>query len=121
MKTKSQTKTPSTDDGRDSTTGKFIPGNPGGPGNPYARASAEMRKAFMEAVTIEDMKAIARTLCERAKKGEIPAIAILLDRALGKVNPAPDPDTLDIEEMELAQKKREMEDAEKVHELLSSP
>jgi hypothetical protein len=68
--------------------GQFARGNPGGPGNPYARRTAALRSALLDAVTEADIRAVARALVKRAKAGEIPAIRELLDRLLGKAGDA---------------------------------
>lgn len=69
---------------RRSPNGQFGAGNPGGPGNPYARRVAALRTALMDAVTDEDIRAVARALVHQAKAGEVPAIRELLDRLVGK-------------------------------------
>jgi hypothetical protein len=38
----------------------------------------------MEAVTDDDIRAVAKALVKRAKAGEVPAIRELLDRLVGK-------------------------------------
>jgi hypothetical protein len=35
--------------------GRFAAGNPGGPGNPYARKVAELRKEMVNFVSVEDL------------------------------------------------------------------
>lgn len=42
--------TPNGSLGRDLTSGRFTTGNPGGPGNPYARRVAAMRTQLLDAV-----------------------------------------------------------------------
>jgi hypothetical protein len=74
--------------------GRFAQGNPGGPGNPYARRVAAFRAVLLDAVTEADLKAVARSLVARAKAGEVPAIRELLDRLIGKVGDH-DPETAD--------------------------
>lgn len=69
--------------GRDST-GRFAQGNPGGPGNPYAKRVAALRGAMLEAVTKKDMAAILGKLVELAKSGSVPAAKEVLDRCLGR-------------------------------------
>ena len=63
--------------------GRFVQGNAGGPGNPYARQVAEHRKALMDAVTPNDVKRVVRVLIDKALSGDIQAARILLDRLLG--------------------------------------
>jgi hypothetical protein len=67
--------------------GQFAKGNPGGPGNPHAKRVAWLREALLEAVSEDDLRAIARTLVKKAKGGDLPAIRELLNRVIGK---APD-------------------------------
>ncbi len=69
--------------GRD-TNGRFLPGNQGGPGNPYARKTAELRRMILDVVTADDILAVVRTLIERAKIGEKWAVRELFDRTIGK-------------------------------------
>lgn len=78
-------KPPSTNgsDGRDKR-GRFAPGNRVGKGNPLAGRVAKLRAALIEAVTPGDVKAIARGLVAKARKGEIDAARLLLAYTLGK-------------------------------------
>ncbi|HRQ74280.1 MAG TPA: hypothetical protein PLU35_14755 [Phycisphaerales bacterium] len=69
--------------GRDGR-GRFAAGNPGGPGNPYAKRVGELRAALVEAVSAEDVRAIVGKLVEEAKAGDVRAIRELLDRTLGR-------------------------------------
>ena len=64
--------------------GRFAPGNAGGPGNPLGGKVARLRSALVEAVTEDDMAAIARKLIDMAKGGDVTAIRELLTRTLGK-------------------------------------
>ena len=64
--------------------GQFAKGNPGGPGNPHAKRVAWLREALLEAVSEDDLRAIARTLVKKAKGGDLPAIRGLLNRVIGK-------------------------------------
>ena len=70
-------------DGRDNR-GRFVDGNPGGPGNPHAKQTAEMRSRIREAVTPDDLAAVVRVLIDKAKGGELGAIRELFDRTVGK-------------------------------------
>ena len=74
---------PNGDNGRDES-GRFTPGNPGGPGNPHAAQVGRLRSALLDAVTLEDMRAVALALVEKAKAGDIAAARVLFDRVLGK-------------------------------------
>jgi hypothetical protein len=91
-----------TAEGRDSK-GRFTKGNKGGPGNPFARKVAELRKTLVNFVTEDDMKHIAFVLKERAMGGELAAIKLLFQYILGKPNEAVDPDRLDLDEWQKLQ------------------
>jgi hypothetical protein len=78
--------------------GRFAKGNPGGPGNPFARHVAKLRSALAECVGEDDIRQIARGLLVSAKLGHLPSIRILFMYVLGKSPNAVNPDTLDIEE-----------------------
>jgi hypothetical protein len=80
--------------GRDGQ-GRFAKGNGGGPGNPFARQTAALRKALVEAVTPEDITQIAHTLMILAKQGDLGACKLLFSYVLGKPQAAVDPDMLD--------------------------
>jgi len=90
-----QTTTPDT--GRDAR-GRFQPGNPGGPGNPFSRRVAALRQALLNAVTPEDLQGIVAAMLERAKQGDVAAARLVLAYAVGKPTPAVDPDSLDLQE-----------------------
>jgi hypothetical protein len=83
--------------GRDAR-GRFTQGNAGGPGNPFARRTAQLRQALCQTVTEEDIVEVTRKLVERAKAGDVPAARLLLAYTIGQPAPAIDPDKLDIEE-----------------------
>jgi len=87
--------------GRDSK-GRFIQGNSGGPGNPYARHVAALRRTMLQAISDDDLQAIVRVLVDRAKQGEKDSICILFDRLFGKPAVAQDPDRIELEELTLA-------------------
>jgi hypothetical protein len=88
--------------GRDAATGRFAKGNPGGPGNPHARRSAALRAALTGCVSEAEMRALGRRLYEMGLAGNLPAAELLLRYCIGKPQPAPDPDRLDVEEMAVA-------------------
>jgi len=101
--------------GRDAN-GRFAPGNPGGPGNPYARKVAQLRKALVNFITDEDMKEIALVLKEKAKRGNTAAIKLLFQYALGKPLTPTDPDRLDVDEWQKVQE--QARPATEVHEVM---
>jgi len=83
--------------------GKFAKGYLGGPGNPFARQTAALRKALISAVTDDDIAAIAQKLLEQAKAGDVPSAKLLLSYTIGKPDTAVNPDTLDLHEWSLVQ------------------
>jgi hypothetical protein len=78
--------------------GRFTKGNPGGPGNPFARQVAKLRSALVNRVTEADMERIAEDLIVKARLGNMAAIKLLFLYVLGKPAATVNPDTLDIEE-----------------------
>lgn len=76
-------RSPNGGNGRDGQ-GRFLPGNPGGPGNPLAGRVHQYRTALAEAVTEDDIRAVIGKLVAAARAGERWAIRELLDRCLGK-------------------------------------
>jgi hypothetical protein len=86
--------------GRDSR-GRFTKGNPGGPGNPFARRIAAFRTALCTVVTEKDIQELAYQLLAHAKLGDLAAAKLLLAYAIGRPTDAVDPDTLDLKEWQL--------------------
>jgi hypothetical protein len=78
--------------------GRFLPNNGGGPGNPFARQVALLRKALIAAVSADDIAAIAEKLKEKALAGDLAAIKVLFGYVLGKPTPMPDPDQVENKE-----------------------
>ncbi len=87
---------PNGSNGRD-TGGRFAKGNAGGPGNPYARKSAQVRSLMIDTVSTDDLQEIIRKLVGMAKAGDIAAAKLILDRTAGRVADPVDPDWVDIE------------------------
>jgi hypothetical protein len=69
---------------RHDALGRFVKGNPGGPGNPHHRKVAGLRQALLNIVTEEDVEAIARKLIDVAKEGSLAAIKLFLAYVIGK-------------------------------------
>lgn len=69
--------------GRD-RSGRFTPGNRGGPGNPLAGKISKLRVALVAAVTEDDIREIAHALIATAKGGDVRAVKELLDRTIGR-------------------------------------
>jgi hypothetical protein len=108
---------PEDNSGRDAR-GRFTKGNPGGPGNPFARRVAEMRKAMMDAVTPEDIAAIGKAMLAKAKEGDVGAARLVLSYIVGRPQAAEDPDRLD--EKEWQQWRREVTPNAEVGQVLES-
>ncbi len=68
-------------------SGKFARGNPGGPGNPNAQRTADLRALLMQTVTENDLRTVLNKLVRLAKGGDLAAIRELLDRVFGKPKP----------------------------------
>jgi hypothetical protein len=86
--------------GRDSR-GRFTKGNPGGPGNPFARRIAAFRTALCTVVTEKDIQELAYQLLAQAKLGDLASAKLLLAYAIGRPTDAVDPDALDVKELQL--------------------
>jgi hypothetical protein len=100
----SQSDSPSTlsaPNGRDAK-GRFTQNNPGGPGNPFARKTAALRKALIDAVTDADIQEIATILLLKAKQGDLAAVKLLFTYIIGKPEAPANPDTLDRHEWQTA-------------------
>jgi hypothetical protein len=100
---------PAARDGREAN-GRFAKNNLGGPGNPFARQTAALRKQLLEAVTPQDMQDICTMLILRAKGGSVPHLKLLFSYVIGKPTEAVNPDTLDRQEMEQYRQELGMED-----------
>jgi hypothetical protein len=85
---------------RDPLTGRFVCGNKAARGNPQNRKMAAARMAFAAAISEEDLARLARALLRRALDGDT-AAAQVLHYVCGRPGPAPDPDSLDLQEVAL--------------------
>jgi hypothetical protein len=104
---------PSRTSGR-AANGRFAKGNPGGPGNPFARQVAAFRQEFMAAVTGDDIAVIVRSLIDKAKAGDVAAARLVLQYTLGKPAASVDPDRLDEMEWEQWQREQASNESDKV-------
>src|SRR4051812_2623968 len=95
----SPTTTETTPDTDRTEQGHFARGNKGGPGNPHARQMARLRRAFLDAVSDEDMAEVTRTVLAKAKGGDLAAARLLYQYGQGRPPAMPDPDALDAHEM----------------------
>jgi hypothetical protein len=87
-------------DGRDAQ-GRFARGNPGGPGNPFARQVAQLRRALCNSVTDEDVQEVSRQLLAQAKQGDVASARLLFGYTIGRPAAAVDPDRLDFDEWDI--------------------
>ena len=94
--------------GRDHS-GRFAPGNAGGPGNPFAKRTACLRSILIEAVSDDDLKDIIQAVTEKAKAGDMAAVKIILDYCIGKPTQARDPDRLVLDDHSLTHEKNRVE------------
>jgi hypothetical protein len=83
--------------GRD-PRGRFAKGNPGGPGNPFARRVAALRSALLDSISADDLAAIVRALITKARAGDVAAAKLVFAYVLGKPVATVDPDRLDVDE-----------------------
>jgi hypothetical protein len=80
---------------------RFVAGNPGGPGNPFARQTAAFKKAIHAATTPDEAKALARKIFEMAMEGNLTAAKLYFSYTAGKPQEAMDPDRVDVHELEV--------------------
>ena len=73
--------------------GKFALGWKGGPGNPFAARVSALKVAMYEAIDNGDIQAMTKRLVNMAKRGNVVAAKVIMDRLLG---PAVDPATVSI-------------------------
>lgn len=64
---------------------QFKPGNKGGPGNPHGKQQELFRAAIIKAATEKDVQDVVRALLKKAKKGDVFAAQLFLDRVCGKL------------------------------------
>jgi hypothetical protein len=80
--------------------GRFAPGNRGGPGNPYARQTAMLRKAAADCVTRQDVEEIMDAMMLRAKAGDVAAAKFVMTYSTGRAGAAADPDTIEAHDLQ---------------------
>ncbi len=68
--------------GRD-RRGRFVKGNPGGPGNPHARKVAVLRGELLGAVSRTALRRVVKRMVALAEGGDVQAAKLLLDRLFG--------------------------------------
>ncbi len=87
--------------GKDPATGRFLPGNRLGKGNPHYRKLAENRTAFLQAVGTDQIRQLAAQLLRQALAGNLDAARLLLAYAVGRPAEAVNPDRADLDEFRL--------------------
>src|SRR4051812_45594465 len=80
------------------TNGRFAKGNRGGPGNPFGRRMAAMREGIAKAISPEQIEAMMAMVYEMAMQGDLAAVKIILQYAVGKPKPMAEPDRVDVDE-----------------------
>src|SRR5262249_52948459 len=83
--------------------GRFALGNKAarGPSNPFGRQVAALRQILVNAVTPDDVRAVAAKLLEQSKAGDVPSAKLLLAYIVGNPEAVRDPDTQDLDELSL--------------------
>ena len=94
--------------------GQFAKGNPGGPGNPYARHVARLRASLIEAVGDDGLAEIVQGMVTAAKGGDVAAAKLLLSYLLGKPVESVEPDYVEIHERQLQSKDRALDSDDKI-------
>ncbi|MEZ6036743.1 MAG: hypothetical protein R3F29_04640 [Planctomycetota bacterium] len=64
--------------------GRFMPGNPGGPGRPKGRGMSDVRRAMKAAVTSDHIRAIMCKATILALNGNLSAMRFVTDRVCGR-------------------------------------
>ena len=82
--------------------GTFTAGNRFGRGNTFNRRLGQMRSAFLNAVTEEDVALVAKKICDLAKSGDLAAAGLFLQCAAGKPANPVEPDAENVETMDEA-------------------
>jgi hypothetical protein len=81
--------------------GRFTMGNKGGPGNPFARQVAEIRKLLLSSVPGERLTKIVLAMVEKAEAGDVAAAKLVLQYTVGKPAEAVEPDRIELEDHRL--------------------
>jgi hypothetical protein len=71
---------------------RFAKGNKAGCGNPFTRRLGELRAAFLDAVTDDNVQDLAHALLARALDGDLAAATLFLHYAIGKPGESVNPD-----------------------------
>jgi hypothetical protein len=95
--------------------GRFAAGNMGGPGNPYGRRLAEIRRLVLAAATVEALQEILLVQIEKARQGDTAAARFVFQYALGTPRPMANPDRVEHEDWELRQSRPTAQEAADAH------
>jgi hypothetical protein len=90
--------------------GRFAPGNRCGPGNPFYRKQAELRRAVLALFTPEDVASLLRVMLALGRNGDVAAAKVFLEYVVGKPHKAPDPDREELHEWQLLAEARQLTD-----------
>ena len=88
-----------------SPNGQFQPGNKGGPGNPHARRTAQLRARLLDCITDDKLAEIVAGLVAAASAGDVAAAKLVLAYSVGPPLPAVSPDRLDDDEFAVMRSK----------------
>jgi hypothetical protein len=77
---------------------RFTLGNKGGPGNPFARQVAEIRKLLLNAVPGERLTKIVMAMVEKAEAGDVAAAKLVLQYTAGKPAETVNPDRIELDD-----------------------
>jgi hypothetical protein len=91
--------------------GRFLPGNPGGPGNPHVRELARLRALWREMTPDVVFESLQGALLGKALAGHFPALKLYLEYMMGKPDKGVDVDELDVHELLLEARRRGAERA----------
>ena len=81
---KQNTPSPNGENGVRDRTGRFVKGNPGGPGNPLSTQVYRLRQCFYASVSEGDLTEIVTMIVAKAKGGDIGAAKLVLEWTIGR-------------------------------------
>jgi hypothetical protein len=91
--------------------GQYLPGNPGGPGNPYVRELARWRMEIRRLTPRPMFELAVAKLQAKAIAGHYPSLRLFLQYMAGDPDRSVDVERLDLHELVLAVKRRRAEKA----------
>jgi len=65
--------------------GRFVKGNPGGPGSTFNQRQLAYRELFQKVITEPKFKKLLKVVYGKAMKGDMVACKLLFERMLGKI------------------------------------